>query len=372
GRAAKSKEEAIKLKSIRDEVENLKIGIASISKENDMLKARNEELDLEIKDGQSNLNNINGKISQLNKEIDGLNKQKSELQVALESHDKKTAGMFKEIQNFDDKISKLGFEKGKLSSELEKITRDLIEQESRKTQMQTRLNDIKAELISYVKTEMLENAKVDELEKQLIIAKDEIERLGPVNLKAPEVYELKKKDVEEAQGKMETLENEKNSILSMIEQIETKKLGVFNETLSAVNENFQKLYSYVFDGSASLYLQNPKEPFNSGLDVNVVIREKKHNPDQLSGGQKSLITLILVFAIQMRMPMSFYVFDEIDIALDKENSKKLSKLIKEMSEKSQFIVVSHNDSLIAAADTAIGVVNKVNESQVVGVQLASK
>lgn len=74
----------------------------------------------------------------------------------------------------------------------------------------------------------------------------------------------------------------------------------------------------------------------------------------------------------MRMPMSFYVFDEIDIALDKENSKKLSKLIKEMSEKSQFIVVSHNDSLIAAADTAIGVVNKTNESQVVGVQLASK
>ncbi len=372
GKAAKSKEEAVKLKAIRDEVEGLRISIASVSKENDMLKSRSEELEAEIKESQSNLNNINGKISQLNKELEVLNKQKTELQGNLETHDKKTARMFKEIQIFDDKVSKLGFEKGKHSSELEKINRDLIEQEGRKTQMQTRLNDIKAELVSYVKTEMITNAKVEELEKQLIIAKNEIERLGPVNLKAPEVYETKKKDVEEAQIKMETLENEKNSILSMIEQIEMKKLGVFNETLNAVNENFQKLYGYVFDGSASLYLQNPKEPFNSGLDVNVVIRDKKHNPDQLSGGQKSLITLILVFAIQMRMPMSFYVFDEIDIALDKENSKKLSKLIKEMSEKSQFIVVSHNDSLIAAADTAIGVVNKINESQVVGVQLAGK
>ena len=67
--------------------------------------------------------------------------------------------------------------------------------------------------------------------------------------------------------------------------------------------------------------------------------------------------------------MSLYVFDEIDASLDKENSKKLSKLMKEMSKKSQLIVISHNDSLITAADTAIGVVHRSGESRVVGLQL---
>jgi chromosome segregation protein len=372
GKSARSKEDAAKLKSLREEVEKLKIGIASTNKENDMIKSRSEELDKEIKEAHSTLATLNAKATQLEKELGELKKQKAEHQTNLETHDKKTSGLFKEIQVMDDKISKLGFDKGKFSSETERISRDAIEIEGRKAQMQTRLNDIKAELLSYSKMEIISDANTEALEKQLIITKDALEKLGAVNLKAPEMYELKKKDVDQAHQKMETLENEKNSILSMIEQIEQKKLGVFTETFNAVNENFKQLYGYIFEGSANLYLINPKDPFNSGLDIDVMIKGKKHNPNQLSGGQKSLITLTLVFAIQMRMPMSFYVFDEIDIALDKENSKKLSKLIKELSEKSQFIVVSHNDSLISAADTAIGVVNKANESQVVGIQLASK
>jgi chromosome segregation ATPase len=81
--------------------------------------------------------------------------------------------------------------------------------------------------------------------------------------------------------------------------------------------------------------------------------------------------LMLIFAIQMRNPMSFYLFDEIDASLDKENSKKLSRLMKELSKSSQVVMVSHNDSMITAADTAIGVVRKDEESQVVGLQIGS-
>jgi chromosome segregation protein len=372
GKTAKSKDEADKIKVMRTEVENLKLNGASITKENEMLKSRMEELDKEIKECTLNANNLKSKTEQLETDVKSLNKQKEELKTTLETHDKKTSGMFKELQAIDDKIAKLGMEKGKLSAELDKINGILIETEGRKAQMQTRLSDIKAELVSYTNMEMILNSKSEELEKQLIISKDTLEKLGVVNLKAPEMYEAKKKDVEDAQGKMETLENEKNSIMSMIEQIDTKKLGVFTDTLNTVNENFKKLYGYIFDGSANLYLREPKDPFNTGLEISIEINKKKHNPDLLSGGQKSLIAIMLVFAIQMRVPMSFYIFDEIDIALDKDNSKKLSKLIKELSQKSQFIVVSHNDTLIAAADTAVGVVNKANESQVVGVQLASK
>ncbi len=369
----KSKEEAAKLKSLRDAVERLKIDIASFTKENDLLKVRMEELKTESKVDTETVSNSKNKISQIEADIENLTKQKAELEETMQSHDKKTSSVMKEIQQLDEKLSKLGFEKGTAQAERERLNRDSMESEGKKTQFQTRLNDIKAELMQYPKMETLQGkAKIEDLEKELIIAKNEIERLGAVNMKAPEMFEAKSKDVAEAQQKLDTLESEKAAIMSMIEEIETKKMNVFMDTLNTVNDNFKKLYSYIFDGETYLYLQNPKDPFNSGLMVDVTLGKKKHNSDLLSGGQKSLIMLMLIFAIQMRKPMSFYFFDEIDIALDKENSKKLSTLIKELSAKSQFIVVSHNDSLIAAADTALGVVNKAGESQVVGVQLTNK
>jgi chromosome segregation protein len=371
-RGSRSKEDADKLKALREEVENLKLKAATTSKENDMLKSIIENLEKEIKENTNALNILNDKHAQLEKEQLSLNRQRSELLVEVEGHDKKSKGMFKELQVLDEKLEKLGKERGKLEADLDRLGRDAIELEGRKSQFQTRLADIKAELMSYPKMEMTENTGAEDLEKKVFLAKTDLERLGNVNLKAPEMYEVRKRDVEEAQKKMETLESEKTSIMSMIDQIETKKLGVFMETLDSVDKNFEKLFGYIFDGSTKLYLANPKDPFNSGLLVDIHLGNKKHNLDLMSGGQKSLIALMLLFAIQMRTPMSFYVFDEIDVALDKENSKKLSTLIRQLSQKSQFIVVSHNDSLIAAADTAIGVVHNSNESQVVGVQLVGK
>ena len=141
--------------------------------------------------------------------------------------------------------------------------------------------------------------------------------------------------------------------------------------LNYVNENFKKLYSYIFEGSAALQLENPKDPFNSGLAININSPKNKNSTvEALSGGEKTLVVIALIFAIQSHSPMSLYVFDEIDAALDKENSKKLSKLMSEVSKKSQLIVISHNDSLITASDTAIGVVHRSGESKVVGLELS--
>jgi len=156
----------------------------------------------------------------------------------------------------------------------------------------------------------------------------------------------------------------------MINEIESKKLNIFNETLSDVNAHFKKLYSYVFEGSAQMQLDNPKDPFNSGLSLMINSpKNRNSNVEALSGGEKTLVMTMMIFAIQAHSPMSFYIFDEIDFSLDKENSKKLSRLMKEMSKSSQIIVISHNDSLITATDAAIGIVHRNGESKAVGLQL---
>jgi chromosome segregation protein len=370
GRQKKNTERIEQAKALEKEIKEMEIQHASIVKENEIMAQRMNELRNDMTHNSDTLKDSVAKSKELTSSISQLEKRRTDLQEAMKSHDTKSTALYQQLTKIDDQISKLSFERGKLSSELDRLSKDLLINESTRGQLQTRLNDIKAELLSYTDVQAVEEKNVGKLDERLAVAKAEVNSLGNVNLKAPEVFETRSKEADEAKEKLTTLENEKSSIINMIAEIDSKKLGVFNETLGTVTRNFEKLYGYIFDGSAKLQLSNPKDPFNSGLMV-YVNRKGMNNKsaDSMSGGEKSLIALMLVFAIQMRNPRSFYIMDEIDAALDKENTKKLSKLIKELSASSQFVVVSHNDTMIAAADTAIGVANKEGESKVVGIQL---
>ncbi|MGC8572006.1 MAG: AAA family ATPase [Candidatus Micrarchaeia archaeon] len=358
-------------KQIRTSIEKIKIDAASLKKENEMLVLKKEEVEAQIKSLNNEKENDEKDIAKIAKQIEEINKHREELKAKLESHDKASSEIYKKISKLDDEIAKLSEDKGRLSSTRSAQERSYIENESRISQYKTRLGDIKAELAGYENMEMLNESNINKLDNMISNAKLELERLGNINLKAPEVYNEKKKDVDEAMDKLKVLQTEKDSIVNMINQIEAKKYDVFMKTFNEVNANFSRLYSYIFDGEASLVLQNPKDIFNSALLIDASIKNRKQNTEQFSGGQKTLLVLMIILALQIRNAMSLYIFDEIDVSLDKENAKKLSKLIKELSKDSQFIIVSHNDALITSADTAIGVMMKKDgESQVVGIRVA--
>ena len=364
---------ASRMKALREEAEATKIAIASLEKENEIRDERIRDISRELKEEESSAKELKAKVKEAEAAILEYGKKRSEVQDSIKSHGQASESLLKELQEAEEKLSRLSVSKGRSSSDVDRLERELMEKESARSQLQTRLSDIKAELISYSGAEEVEYNEVEELEKHTVQYKHEMELLGNVNLKAPEAYAQRKKDVDEANERLSVLRTEKESILSMINEIESKKLSIFNETFSEVNNNFKELYSHIFDGSAHLYLDNPNDPFSAKLHFNIQTPGRKQkSPDELSGGQKSLLMLALIFSIQMRNPMAFYILDEIDSSLDKENSKKLSKLIKELSSRSQFIVVSHNDSLIAAADTAIGVTKQNEQSQVVGIQVAAR
>jgi chromosome segregation protein len=210
------------------------------------------------------------------------------------------------------------------------------------------------------------------MERESSMLSEKINELGNVNLKAPAIYEEKKKDVEEVEEKVNTLEQERLAVLKMIEEIDAKKYSIFIDTFNQVSKNFTKLYSYIFDDKAEIYISDEKDPFNSELRIRVRTKNNaQKRAESMSGGERSMLILMLVFAIHMYKPSTLYIFDEIDSALDKENSKKLSQLIKQLSSESQFIVVSHNDTLISNADTAIGVAKVNEESKIFGLQVSS-
>lgn len=359
-------------KELKKNADKLKIDIATLTKENEMHTVRARELESQIKKERDYVDNLTAKLSGMEKSRKEMKREYDEISNTVKTSDKLSESLYNSITEIDKQLSGISFERGASMQKIERLSSDIMELEGRMMQSQTRLSDIKAELVNYANVTAIEGKTMEQLGEELARAKARIDGLGAVNLKAPEVYESKRKDVDEAQSKLSTLDAEKASILAMIDEIEAKKLAVFMETFNAVNENFKNLHEHVFGETASIRLSSMKNPFEAGLIFDIKSGKSSKNPESLSGGEKSLVMLTLLFAIQMRNPMAFYIFDEIDTALDKENSKKLSKLIKELSSMSQFIVVSHNDPLITSADTAIGVMNDGKESRAVGIQMVSK
>ncbi len=362
-----SSEDIEHYRRISSAAESIKVTIAEVSKEIEMGEKRIEDINKAISSMSQQSESERKECAVASKAIKELTAAKLELQEELKKHGDKYGDLVSKIQALDASISSAAEEKCKKTSELSRRERDQMEAGMRAAQLQVRLSDLKAEIAAYGNIEPLKSFDMNTIEREISNSKLEVERLGAVNLKAPEVYGEKTAEVAAATQKLDVLNREKDSIIKMISEIDGRKLSVFSQTFKEVNEKFKELYSYVFDGNAHLDLDDQKDQLSAGLHIVISSgRNKNILVEQHSGGEKSLVMLMLLFAIQTRSPMSFYLFDEVDGALDKENAKKLSGLIKELGKSSQMIVVSHKDAMVTQADSAIGVVRKEGESKAVG------
>jgi chromosome segregation protein len=192
--------------------------------------------------------------------------------------------------------------------------------------------------------------------------------LGPVNMKAIEDYEEFKKDYDEFRVKVEKLREEKRSIMNMIEELEEKRRKVFLDTLYNLSKRFQEVYDELVGGYAELKLEDENN-IESGLIIEVRPKNQKLvTIDGLSGGEKTMVAVAFLFAVQRYKPYPFYALDEVDAALDPINSEKIGDLILKYSETSQFIVISHNDITVKKAKRIYGVVKEKGTSRIFGVE----
>ncbi|MEM3199722.1 MAG: AAA family ATPase [Candidatus Micrarchaeaceae archaeon] len=360
------KEGSNSIEEARKRAEAARIKKAELSKENELLKARLEASRKAFEDAEKAFNVLMQEKSAIEKEMEKKREEKSAIEKEMDKENEEMKKLYGEFESINQKISSNEIEKGKLQAAMERIGRQVMEKETAKAQLEVRIGDIKAEFAGREELAELDGNE-EELSKKLEQDKEELSKMGNINLKAPELYEEKKKDVDEAQGKLDVLKKEKASVINMIEQIETRKRYVFEDTLARVNKNFKDLYKQIFEGEAELILSNPKNEFDSGLMIDIKDAKGKHkNFATLSGGERDLMIIMIVMAIQMQKPMAFYVFDEIDASLDKDNSEKLSMLISKISKKSQFIVVTHNDQMLKYAETYIGVAKQNGVSSAVG------
>ena len=145
--------------------------------------------------------------------------------------------------------------------------------------------------------------------------------------------------------------------MKIIEEIDRKKKRTFMRTFKGINELFSSNFSNLYTkGKAYLEIENKDDIFSGGVNITIKLTKGKYfDVTSLSGGEQTLIALSLLFAIQEFKPYHFYIFDEIDAALDKRNSERLSSLLKKYMQSGQYIIVTHNDAIISDSNMLYGV-----------------
>jgi len=199
---------------------------------------------------------------------------------------------------------------------------------------------------------------LEELQEKADRMKKRLENLGEVNPTAIEAFTEMKKRYEFIVEQKNDLVNAKDSLMKTIEEVEATANQKFLETFNQVRDHFTRVFKTLFtdDDQCDLILENPENLAESGIDV--IAKPKGKRPTsltQLSGGERTLTATALLFAIYLIKPAPFCILDEVDAPLDDANVSKFTNMIRQFSENSQFIIVTHNKTTMSTVDVIYGV-----------------
>jgi chromosome segregation protein len=206
---------------------------------------------------------------------------------------------------------------------------------------------------------------------ELTLIGDKKQRLGTVNLRSIEKYDEINKRFMELEAKNEQVIEEREAIIRFMEALEEEKTRVFMKTFNGINSNFQTIFTKLSPGGdARMELENPESPFDAGIKLMARPGEKKLcSIRALSGGERSLCIIALILAIQKHKSCPWIVLDEVDAPLDDANCGIVADMIKELSNTSQFIMITHRDVSMARTDQLLGISNIGGLSSVINLSI---
>jgi chromosome segregation protein len=225
--------------------------------------------------------------------------------------------------------------------------------------MKERLNvEFRIDLDTIIDQPRTGDVPVEELQEKSDRMKKRLENLGEVNPTAIEAFQEMKKRYEFILEQKNDLVSAKDSLLQTIQEVEATANQQFLDTFHRVRENFQRVFKSLFteEDTADLILENPENLAETGIDI--VAKPKGKRPSsisQLSGGEKTLTATALLFSIYLIKPAPFCILDEVDAPLDDANVGKFTNMIRQFSENSQFIIVTHNKMTMSTVDVIYGV-----------------
>jgi chromosome segregation protein len=199
-----------------------------------------------------------------------------------------------------------------------------------------------------------------------------LERLGPVNMLAVEEHTEESERLDFLTAQRADLVEARNDLRSAIREINKTATDLFTDTFAQIRENFRKTFLRLFEGGeADIWMQESEDPLESPIEIHASPRGKKtQRIDLLSGGERALTALSLLFGIYLVKPSPFCVLDEVDAPLDENNIGRFIRLLQDFKHQTQFVVITHNPRTIEAADWIYGVtMEEPGVSTIVGVKL---
>ncbi len=383
------------LTKLNERIKNLENKTADLSKvqekydskilEIEEISSRTEEdLDTSLLYKEREIENIRNVIKRSKKDLEDVI---NFIEGIVQSIDLKSKDLEKKDQQekeLSEKFKKMFEDRDKMQKDMQEKNINLSEIQSNIRQIEDQINYLKIgkakidaereaiqmELSEYHGIELIQ-ASLSVIEERLKKAQESLMQIGSINMRALEVYDSVKKEYDIVQEKVNTLDKEKQDILSIISEIDHKKIRSFMKTFKAMNslfsENFSRLSS---KGLAFLEVDNKEDIFAGGISIVVKLAKGKYfDVTSLSGGEQTLVALSLLFAIQEYKPYHFYIFDEIDAALDKRNSERLAGLLKQYMKSGQYIVITHNDAIILNSNVLYGVSMHDGISKVLSLKL---
>ncbi|MFH1630784.1 MAG: chromosome segregation SMC family protein [Candidatus Aenigmatarchaeota archaeon] len=320
----------------------------------------------------SNINSLENEKSALLHEITQLEIQLGSMEKMEHKESKNIENAKTKIQESEKNLQDIRKKRKELTDMIFTIGNQVNNRRIERAKLETKLDDLNTQKKQYKNVTEYYDLPSEELEVKIRHSLIEIRKLGPVNMKAIEEYSSISVEFEEMRKKLDKLLEEKDSIMKTIEAIENHRTEKFTKTLEELNGYFKRIYEDMSDGIGNLRLENPNN-VDSGLIIEASPAGKRVlDLDVMSGGEKTMTSLAFLFAIMQHFASPFYILDEVDAALDKINTQKISNLVKKYSKNIQFIVISHNDITMSHADKVFGVAMEDGASKVFGVDLPKR
>ncbi|MFX0549098.1 chromosome segregation protein SMC [Hathewaya histolytica] len=373
------------IESIKEEVVQRRIDLATlkenlINKENkfkeldESIKFKHrdlEEVSLNVRDSSNNLIKYKDEIN-INKEaIRNLEKSIEKYEESSKEEEVFRIKLKNNIKETTSNLENLSLEEEKINRDLNKILMNLTRFETEYETMLQKLNEeydlTYAQAIDY----KIEDIDVNSTKNNIDKLKNNINKLGIVNVGSIEEYREVKEKYSFMNEQKEDMEASKEKIISVIEEMTLRMREIFKENFEKLNQTFHETFRVLFKGgSASLILSDGDE-LNGKIDINVQPPGKKlQNINLMSGGEKVLSAIALLFSILKMKPTPFCILDEIEAALDDANVSRYAEFLKRFSDRIQFIVITHRKGTMEVSDALYGItMEEKGVSKIVSVDL---
>ncbi|GHV87874.1 chromosome partition protein Smc [Spirochaetia bacterium] len=337
-----------------------------------LLKTVQDELFLNRK----RFDEIEERISDTAEEIADIEKRGNQLTADLEKLEKDIAKRNGDVAGKQETIKKRMTDLAKIQERLEKAHMELVQSETEIKNIQDNFRETHSrDLMEFEERIFTITTAAAELRENLARSRAGLRDLGAVNLMAPEEFAETKERFDFLSAQLADLTKARDDLENITAEIRAESSELFLATYNKIKKNFHNMFRRLFGGGrAELRLQDSNHVLESGIEIYAQPPGKKlENITLLSGGEKSMTAVALLFATYMVKPSPFCLLDEIDAALDEQNVNRFVQLLREFGTTSQFIVITHNKKTVTGAGTLIGVtMEESGVTKVISVRLENE